>query len=539
MIILTGGCIYVGYLTMKEPQQNSRSHSRSHSGRRMVGLSHSEGMTTGTVASHRNQQATGSTYSQGSTPFAGRKSEMANDNHLLNFQYDPISHSQQRGPPPPPPARRQRKRRPYNKYWFLQANFKFMVLDSGNYFPESMDPDKMLQWEDIICVTYSTPSPTQCPICLEHPLCPQITSCGHIFCFPCILQYLLLGEEDHKGDNIEFTFLTRKKDSFTLSHKNKQETDNSSCGQRDVCDLFSKFRLTLDVYLSVRYAISDLDGWLARADSGLVDDLEKLPYVSAAMQQLKQRKKYWNEHKASNSEKSSSLIDYALQVPLISANVVDTDDENCSSESRTSSTDFPDQSKVIAMDKSTAGSCQDEILDLEKLLVEQEMNLSSSYEEKKCIQGHSNGIRDAKENDSYNFYQAVDGQHLILHPLNTKCLLHHYGSYDKLPHRISGRILQLETVTQSEAVRRRKELAKKELKEKLKAKATSNYALSMSTHSQLISRDDPPTFSIDEFEALGNSTLSSSPQVVGERKLFSSVTRFGFAAAHDSPSFQA
>lgn len=39
--------------------------------------------------------------------------------------------------------------------------------------------------------------------------------------------------------------------------------------------------------------------------------------------------------------------------------------------------------------------------------------------------------------------------------------------------------------------------------------------------------------------ALGNSTLSSSPQVVGERKLFSSVTRLGFAAAHDSPSFQA
>ncbi|XP_058737637.1 uncharacterized protein LOC131609840 [Vicia villosa] len=599
---------------MKAPQRNSRSHSRSHSGRRTVGLSQSEGMTTGTVSSHRNQQATGSVYSQGSSPFAGRKSQMANGNHLLNFQYDPISRSQQRGPPPPPPARRQRKRRPYNRDLFLQANFKFMVLDSGNYSPESMDPDKMLSWEDIICVTYSTPSPIQCPICLEHPLCPQITSCGHIFCFPCILQYLLLGEEDHKGDiwkrcplcfvmisvkdlytvhitnvkqyqvgdNIEFTFLTRKKDSFTLSHKNKQETDNSSCGLGDVCDPFSKLTLTLDVDLSVRHAISDLDGWLARADSGLVDDLEKLPYVSAAMQQLKQRKKYWNELRASNSEKSSNLVDNALQAPSISANAVDTDDESCSNGSRTSSTEFPDQSKVVILDKSTAGACQDEILDLEKILIEPEMNLSSSYEEKKCIQGHSNGIGDAKENDSYNFYQAADGQHLILHPLNTKCLLHHYGSYDKLPHRISGRILQLETVTQSEAVRRRyrflshfpltttfqlcevdlseilpaealapfldeiknranqrKQLAKKELKEKLKAEATSNYALSMSTHYQFVSRDDPPTFSMDDFEALGNSALSSSPPVVGERKLFSSVTRLGFAAAHDSPSFQA
>lgn len=221
------------------------------------------------------------------------------------------------------------------------------------------------------------------------------------------------------GDNIEFTFLTRKKDSFTLSHKNKQETDNSSCGQGDVCDPFSKFRLTLDVDFSVRHAISDLDGWLARADSGLVDDLEKLPYVSVAMQQLKQRKKYWNEYMASNSEKSSSLIDYALQVPSISTNVVDTDDDNCSSESRTSSTDFPDQSKVVAMDKSTAGYCQDEILDLVKLLVEQEMNLSSSYEEKKM---NSRPFKwQSRCKGSYKFYQAADGQHLILHPLNTNC----------------------------------------------------------------------------------------------------------------------
>ena len=38
--------------------------------------------------------------------------------------------------------------------------------------------------------------------------------------------------------------------------------------------------------------------------------------------------------------------------------------------------------------------------------------------------------------------------------------------------------------------------------------------------------------------ALGNSSISSSPPVAGERKSFSNVTRLGFAAAHDSPSLQ-
>ncbi|KAL2952085.1 hypothetical protein AAZX31_19G091900 [Glycine max] len=592
---------------MVSPEQNSRTRSRSHGARWTR-------TRTGTVSYHRNQQTPGSVSSHGSAPLPGRKAQTVNGNYLLNFQYDPISRSQPRGPPPSPTTRRHRKRKPYSKDLFLQANYKFTVLGSGNYSPESMDPDKMLQWEDIICVTYLTPFSVQCPICLEYPLCPQITSCGHIFCFPCILQYLLMGEEDHKGDswkrcplcfvmisakdlytvhitnvkqyqvrdNAEFTFLTRKKDSFTLSLKNKQETNITSRANEDICDPFSKFTLTSDVDLSVRHAISDLDGWLARADSGLVDDLEKLPYVCAAMQQLEQRKRYWSELRSHDSEKSSKLNDYEHQIPSTVANSVDSDDENCSNGSRTSSSDFLDQNKVMMLDKSTAGICLDQKLDVEKELIEQEMNLSSSYEEKNDIQRHSSGVvGDVKENDSYSFYQAADGQHLILHPLNMKCLLHHYGSYDMLPHRISGRILQLESVTQSEAIRRRyrflshfpltttfqlcevdlsemlppeafspfmdeikkranqrKQLARKEKKEKIMAEATAAYSLPISLSHQFTSRNDPPTFSMDDFEALGNSTISSSPPLAGERKSFSNVTRLGFAAAHDSPSLQ-
>lgn len=37
---------------------------------------------------------------------------------------------------------------------------------------------------------------------------------------------------------------------------------------------------------------------------------------------------------------------------------------------------------------------------------------------------------------NFSLYQAADGQHMILHPLNMKCLLHHYGSHDMLPHRL-------------------------------------------------------------------------------------------------------
>ncbi|XP_050270649.1 uncharacterized protein LOC126714513 isoform X1 [Quercus robur] len=567
--------------------QNSDTNSPYHSGGREVGSSQSRGKMSGNIGSPRNQQNTGSSNSHGSTVhLSGRKAQLMNGNHLLNFHYDPISRPQHQ--PRAPPPRRQQKTRPYNKDLFLQANYKFVVLDSGNYTPESMDPDKMLRWEDIICVRYLTPFLVQCPICLESPLCPQITSCGHIFCFPCILQYLLMGEEDNKGnswkrcplcfvmispkdlytiyienvkqscvgDTVEFMLLTRQKDSFTPSHKSEQETD-------EIYDPFSKFTFTSDVDLSVRKAISDLDSWLVRADSGLVDDLEKLPYVCAAMEQLEQRKKYWNDLRACDSNKSFKITDH----------------EACGC-SETVSADVNDQIKWsdnLILEKSNGGAWFDQTTVENELLEGKDTLLSSSYEER-----HSNDSGDGKDKNSYNFYQASDGQHLILHPLNMKCLLHHYGSYDMLPHRISGRILQLETVTQSEAIRRRyrylshfsltttfqfceidlseilppdalypfldeikkrekqrKQLVKKERREKIKAEAATAYTVpEIYSFGQSI-HVDSPTFSMNDFEALGSSPVtSSSPPTVGERKLFSNVTRLGFAAAHDSPALK-
>ncbi|CAN6238248.1 unnamed protein product [Urochloa humidicola] len=533
--------------------------------------------------------ASGSSGLQGNgTQMTARKSQAVNANHLLNFQYDPISRPQPRGPRTYP-SRRQRKIKPYNKDLFLQANYKFVVLDTGNYEIESMDPDKMLQWEDIICVRYCSPSEVQCPICLESPLCPQITSCGHIYCFPCILRYLTMGKEDYKGecwkkcplcfmmvstkelytihitqvqqfragDAATFTLLSRSRNSLTPTIK----STSSECSSAD--EVFSKFILTSDVELSVREAKSDLTNWLHMADLGLVDDLEKLPYVSSALEQLEERMKYWTEYR-----------NYGCSPPL-----KDSFSPGSSYKSRNSfdvNTSFQNNGQKIS-----PISDRDMVSGISALSISPESNKSSDKGTISKMNEKCTTAVDSNEHDPYTFYQVSDGQHLILHPLNMRCLLNHFGGSDMLPPRITGKILELETVTQSEAIRKRyrflshfsltttfqfceidlsdivppsslapfldeikkrekqrKRTAKKEESERVKAEvAAAVQASAMRFEFTNFSQShNDVMFSLDDFEALGNNAAgpSTSPPA-SERKLFSDVTRLGFASAQDSP----
>ncbi|KAL8474902.1 hypothetical protein ACS0TY_031354 [Phlomoides rotata] len=572
----------------RERKDHGKSPIQQHDGKTPTEVAAYPQVGSGTFVSSSSHQSTASTTPQTSSGnSAGKKPQILNGNHLLNFHYNPIpvSRSQPRAPPP----RRQQRRKPYNRDLFFQANYKFVVLDTGNYAAESIDPDKMLCWEDIICLKYATPFPVQCPICLDNPLCPQITSCGHIFCFPCILQYFSMDENDLKdecwkkcplcftmisskdlyticvenveqyrvGDVIEFVLLTRGKDSFSSSLKNNE----SSNIQDEILDSFSKFNLTSNVELSFREAMSDLDSWIARAESGLVDDIEKLPYVCAAMEQLERRKKYWNEHRNANVDKANYGSPPSATVASAKNN------------------------KSYRLEKSSQTKLVNEfgapkVTEFKYPVEDHDRCSSSSFDDNNNDQlTHSNEINERKDGDSYNFYQAVDGQHLILHPFSMKCLLHHYGSYERLPNRISGRILQLETVTQSEATRRRyrflshfsltttfqlceinlddilpaesvspfldeiknrekqrKRLARKELNDKIKAEAAGSQFVSIPYYAY----DSTPSFSMDDFEALGNPSVASSGSstTIGERQSFSSVARLGFAAAHDSPALK-
>ncbi|KAI6047843.1 hypothetical protein EDC04DRAFT_2886641 [Pisolithus marmoratus] len=102
----------------------------------------------------------------------------------------------------------QARKEVFRSWWFVNAQYRFVMKPTGDYTVHFADPDIFFQWQDILQViiprtsalALTTPTSggtreldeglTSCPICLSSPIVPRMTMCGHVFCFPCILHYL-------------------------------------------------------------------------------------------------------------------------------------------------------------------------------------------------------------------------------------------------------------------------------------------------------------------------------------------------------------
>lgn len=89
------------------------------------------------------------------------------------------------------------------KDYSVQSAFKFIMRDHPRptddneyyYALNLYDPNENVEWKDVQQVIFNMINATdvQCPICMEplsKMLTPRITKCGHIYCWPCVLQYL-------------------------------------------------------------------------------------------------------------------------------------------------------------------------------------------------------------------------------------------------------------------------------------------------------------------------------------------------------------
>jgi hypothetical protein len=337
----------------------------------------------------------------------------------------------------------------------VQANHRFILKPKSNqdYFFSTYEPDYFVEWDDILMVLAKRNTEYMCPIWREEQLvAPIISKCGHIFCWPWILHYLLYASESEGEDwrkcplcediihkrilKLVKVFIkpppkenTIKK--FRLAFRNKASTvvkyfEESDTGKEER----SKFK-NLEVFYndSEAYNICRIRVWKeynsifeeyrhqlienCKESEGLGDTL-RVGFIHDALESIDQLDK-----------ELTNELEIIYQQRATNVNNMDEIDQSNNA-----------NSEIIVQTKSSANSKMQDLGNYRWLADTQKRY---RYEEEL-----------KQTSGSYYFYQLDDETNSYLDPLWMKVLLKEYGSYDNLPLEISSNILEIEEFNMTE-----------------------------------------------------------------------------------------
>lgn len=383
-----------------------------------------------------------SIYSQGS--------KKQNLNHLLNFHYNTWENDRgglnvfgRNG------NRNYAKKHKYNKEQFLQANFQFVIKSSAEPRIDASCPDTLVEWSLIEQINIQTTEEPQCPICLYPPISAKLTRCGHVYCWPCILHYLALSDKTWRkcpicyeaihladlkstsivqqnnfkvGDFVTLQLMRRKKGSMFIE---KVSTNNENCMARrehiphltdsEELTRFSKFLLANP---------DEIATILEKEHKELIfgEDLNcpESVFIQQALDLLQERKNLNAQEVVVKVEETHIKINNT-ENPLLEITIA-----------------------------------QENINENSKLTGNNEQNIEDNQSTKNEALLENSVTNGAVRKDKYYyFYQNVDGQNIYLHPINVKMLQAMYGSLDRGPVTITSKILQKESQSMDEDLRKK------------------------------------------------------------------------------------
>ncbi|XP_058055485.1 E3 ubiquitin-protein ligase RNF10 [Anopheles bellator] len=389
-------------------------------------------------------------------------------NHLLNFHYAPRERDQ--------PARLSRtgnvrrtqytaQHHSYNKEQFLQANCQFVVRAGENYDLFRASPDQLVEWSKIEQIHVLSAEEPQCPICLYPPVAAKMTKCGHVYCWPCILHYLALSDKAWRkcpicydaihlpdlrsavskpfhaygtGEYVTLQLMRREKGSMNVvevtggaangTDGSLSPTTNDQIPHFDAIagnSTLTKLLLTDTVQM---FKIMDRERVELQnqivADGGA--DAPENIFVQQALDLLAERR---------NVLMAAELIEFPASRNALATTPKSDDGDSVSSQA--------DSEETNGNARKSTGS---NIASID-FIIDEENNFSVSDIEivptAQCAGEH------------YYFYQSVDGQPLFLHSINSRMLQSMYGSLDRGPRRVTGRVVQKDSCSMDENLRRR------------------------------------------------------------------------------------
>ncbi|KAI4820061.1 hypothetical protein KUCAC02_028053 [Chaenocephalus aceratus] len=429
--------------------------------------------------------------------FAGPKKVSLN--HLLNFTFEPrggfggFGEGGNSGW-----GRRNKwghKHKPFNKELFLQANCQFVVSDDQDYKGHFTDPDTLVNWDCVQQVRIYSHEVPSCPICLYPPLTARITKCGHIFCWPCMLHYLSIGDKSWSkcpicyeavstadlksvvametrqyvaGDVITMRLMRREKGALVAMPSSQWVKVVEPVRFGDVClSPYSKLLLTsptqvLSLVAEEKAALQaqlsqegDAQGCFIQSAQCLLQEREEML--------LKQQKAHVRNRLdlSSLTLEDPSPMDEVVTISSIAKPVLQYtsafDDEVAEFEGDAEVSEVPEVPQ----------EAEEELPGFPESILENVLEEPPEAMMDEAPEPQPEEEIPAKQADSgrpstsvvhgpyYYFYQADDCQQMFLHPVNVRCLLREYGSLEASPDSITATVVEIVGHQVTEDIRRR------------------------------------------------------------------------------------
>ncbi|KAH7648814.1 ring domain [Cryptosporidium bovis] len=244
-----------------------------------------------------------------------------------------------------------------------------------------------------------------CPICMETDiLVPKISSCGHIFCWPCIVKYIYfnIGKEKYEKFKCPICFSLASNELVSVRY---HVVRNIGIGSKiNLCLLFRKFSSCV-VHYDFSKTISTKKAFFDKDEAGIhfqrIGFLSNITEILLCDLQMLLNKKFGGEI---NMDEELYYIDECISIlyERIGIQGVGTHQIDC----------LCDNISLISQ------------FNENELLEELLRKSNTNYEQFKF----DNGMERI-----FYFYQCYDGQLIFLEPFYIKILQFEFGGIDKIP----------------------------------------------------------------------------------------------------------